>query len=802
MKIGSLLRQIALLAHRSPWWALALALLLTFLSMFAVVRIRFNTDLTDLLPEKAPIVKALNHVVKESGGLGYQMVTATSPDPQANRRFLADLKKRLQSLPEIDFVIQRIPIEYIADRRLLFLHQKDLQTLKERIQKKIRYENRKKNPLVMDLDDEKDPGLDIKDIEKKYATRVKDFRPYYEAEEGRYQGILIRPKGFGNRVDFNEHFNASLMRAIQETKPTSYHPKLMVDTHGTFTDALREVEGIQRDILQAAWSTLLLLFLLLFGYFRRLKALFLIMLPLVFAILWTLALTYLTLRYLNMITGFVGVILLGLGVDYGIHLLARYLHERSHGASVTEAIEACASQTGVAIWVGCITTVAAFFSLLISDFKGFSQFGIIAGFGLLLCLFSMIAILPAMLTLLERFGLIVPPKNSAQLALEASHFGAFPFTKPLVLGSTAFFFAMLLATAWLRFEYNQNKIGYFPDGYEREAKREARLRTLFPPGMENLAPIAFLAQDEAEIRKLTHLIEERAKKHQASDVISEIVSVFTFIPPQQKERLAILGEIRELLKKNDVESFLEGDLLKQFRKLKPMLDVQAFAPTDLPREIRQDLITPNGRFLLLVTSQRDMRDGHYAIKLKRILDGLRIGDKEYAPAGAPIVYALLLTTVVRDGLLALFLALLIVGGFLWFEFKSPRLWLLGMLPLLFGIIWMLGIAALLGFKISFINMVALPILIGIGIDNSIHLLHRQRELPHLGVRGVWFTMAPPIAMATITSVIGFAGMIFGNHKGLQGLGILASIGLITLLLASLVILPAFMQSFSNKKPQA
>ncbi|MEM1008688.1 MAG: MMPL family transporter, partial [Myxococcota bacterium] len=322
---------------------------------------------------------------------------------------------------------------------------------------------------------------------------------------------------------------------------------------------------------------------------------------------------------------------------------------------------------------------------------------------------------------------------------------------------------------------------------------------LLPPVMADLVPIAFLAPTADDARALKKKLLQLRKQHPKK--ITDVLSLFTFLPEQQQAKLKVLRDIQTLLKKNDVESFLEDKQQKPFQDLKRWLNTSAFDASDLPAWLRQDLVTPNKKFLVLVTSQLDQRDGRNTIAIMRLLAPTKTPNHTYFPAGVSMLYALLLTTITRDGLWALLLSFLIIGVLLWLEFRRWDVWLLGMIPLLLGMSWMLGICVLFGFKLSFINIAALPVLLGIGIDNGIHLLHRYLERAEHGIHNVWQEMRGPIAMATLTSVLGFVGMVIGSHKGLRGLGILASIGLCTCLLASLLVLPACIEVFAYYSSQ-
>ncbi|MBU53140.1 MAG: hypothetical protein CL920_30975 [Deltaproteobacteria bacterium] len=783
------LGRLSSFSARRPVFVCVVGLIATIVGIWLALGLRINSSLTDLLSNQFPEVRSVKKLLKDTKGLGYEMVTATSPDPKANTRFLRALQQKLRKVPEVDFSMFRAPMDFFRKRALMFVSLDDLKDVHKRIKKKIAYENRKNNPLVVSLMEDSDPGLPFGKLEKKYASQQPNVQETYSAEQGRYQGLLIRPNGFANDAIFSAKYVKTIHKVVEGLKPTSFHPKMKIDYHGTFTEAHLEFLGIEADISRSSMMTAFLLLFLLGIYFRSLRALILLMIPLGMGIAWTMGVAYLIVGYLNMITGFISAILLGLGIDYGIHILSRYQQERAASHDLHAAVQVTGEETGTAVLIGCATTAIAFSCLGLSSFKGFSQFGLIAGSGILLCLFAMLTVLPALISLAERWKpeQIIPPKQESV----EERGRVFPFSKPIMflaglvlLGS---FFAL---SGHVKFEYDRFRIGYLPKGYDFEMKRMKRFQTLFH---QSLAPTVFTVSNEKEARGLLAALRQRAAKVKDTQALTQFVSIFTFVPGLQKEKQRVLAKIKRLLKKNDAASWLEGKDKERYKAFRKMLAVAPFGPKDLPLILQRNFMTPAGDFLIHVMSRSNLSHGLDAMKLRTYLTDLQANGKTYVPAGSAIVYALLLNTVIWDGLLAIGLSLLIVLLLLWGDFRSFWPTALAFFPLLFGMLGMFVIMAIFDLRISFVNMVIFPVLVGIGIDNGVHLMHRYLEEPEAGVLSAWKRMAGPIIMATCTSVVGFLGMITGAHSGLVTLGILAVVGLVACLISSLLVQPAMME---------
>jgi len=506
------LGDIGVFSTKHPVGVLLAASIITVFALWGALQLRLNNNLLDLLSSKIPSVKEVKKIEKETGGLGVLMVTASSSKPSANTFFLKKLQTKLVKLPEVDYVSYRRPAkEFLQKHSLLFMELKDLQILKKRFKAKIRYEHRQKDPLFLNIDDDdKDPGLPIKDLKKKYSTRTKKMAEYYRAEGGRYQAIQIRPKKMARNVKFSQRLLKKIKGLVKELNPSSFHPSMSVGYHGPFASAVNEVEGIRRDIMQSAFFTFAFLLLLLWGFFRKIRSLPIIMIPLTMAVVWTLALTFVFIRYLNVITAFIGIVLLGLGIDYGIHILSRYIRKRREGRDVADAVRISLAHTGMATLVGCATTAATFASLLFSEFEGFAQFGFISGVGILLCLVSIFTVMPALITLFERRKALVEVDSpKADIALE--NFGLFPRYRGVLWGSLFFIGLSAFFMPKVGFEYNRFNVSYHPGGFFKHFAKEKRFKELFS---ENLSPTAFLVKSKKEADALVKALQKKIKGKQ------------------------------------------------------------------------------------------------------------------------------------------------------------------------------------------------------------------------------------------------------------------------------------------------
>ena len=200
----------------------------------------------------------------------------------------------------------------------------------------------------------------------------------------------------------------------------NYDPSLKLVYGGGLSDLQSEYSAIVTDIVRSLSMTILSILALIAIFFRSIRSACRIFLPLVMSTVWSLAITFMTVGYLNIITAFIFALLLGLGIDFGIHLYARYNRERAQGKTVEEALALAVVETGTPIFFGAMTTSAVFFSLMLGSFRGFTEFGFVAGMGVLLAVMTMCTVLPAMTVVSERIwpSRVRQPKRMTALSPE------------------------------------------------------------------------------------------------------------------------------------------------------------------------------------------------------------------------------------------------------------------------------------------------------------------------------------------------------------------------------------------------
>ena len=857
--------KLAQWSSKHPKAVMWIAACLTILGLVFALRLELHNDVVELLPEDLPEVKTIRKMIKETEGLGYQAVVASSPDKHKNRAFLKQVKTKLEGLyhepdlpaqtyaqklheriaqtyegifrhaknpnahskksletrianihktPFINYALMGFKKDFFKEHGLLYLDNKDLKTVHKRLKAKIKFEVRKNQPGYIDLLGEKDPGLNLKDIEKKYRKKGKNIvapPERLEVKEGNiyYTALLFRPRGTPTDITYSRMLMDRVDSILKTTDTKKFHASMQLSYMGRYSANVREYFAVLKDTTASFGLTFILLCTLLWVFFRRWRVLLLIPVPLIIGTIWTFAFAYLWIGYLTTATGFIGALILGMGIDYGIYLLDRYLQERKEGASIAKAIENCYRWTGKAVSTAALTTAAAFFALLLCRFTGFSQFGGIGGMGILFCLFAMHSVLPAMLVLMEKkrpFREVQPFFKMPTVSPKKP----FPFAVGLVALSFILLGSSFLSMPRVTLETNLRKLGVVETDPMYSDNVWKKFDKLFSESQLN--PIVFYVEKERDARLLSKEIERRSKEHhktskRSKKLIETVIHPFMMVPDKQKEKLATIQKIKSLIDKNDVLNLIEDPKRKeQFSTFNKMLSVNTFGIRELPHYLQRDLILTNKNnpsetkgFLVAVVSNIE-NEGVDNQKISALLKNISIEGKTYFPSGEPVIAGELMRVVKKDSLLAIFASLLTLALLVFIDLRSFKLTLLSLWPLLMGFSAMAGIMVFIDLKLNIINMVVLPALLGIGIDGGVHVLHRYRERPDLGVSGVIMELLLPVTIASVTTVFSFATMLSASHKGVFSAGLVAVIGLVSCLVGALLLLPAMMNVIFHRFP--
>lgn len=794
--IERLFRHLADLTYRHYKSIIVVSILLTVFCSFFVIKLvgRLETDIAALIPDNYQSVKTINEIKKRVGGVGSLVVLVQSPDFEANKRFAEDLVTELQGneyKKYVNFIDYQRDVDFYKKNALLFMDTADLEEILIRIEDRIAEEKLKLSPLYIQLDDEEDSDvLDFSDIEAKYRDPDGGDEKYYTNRDRSVLAVEAMAAGTVSNIGFAKEMQRKLQQAVTRLEPLSYHPKMVIEYGGPFKNKIDEYDTILSDIKSTLIFGLVGVVLLLTIYFRQPLAAFFVALPLLMGLIWAFALTYWVIGNLNTMTGFLFVILFGLGIDFGIHMFARYLEDRMDNMDVKLSIETMLSQTGQAILTAALTTSIAFFSLTLTDFKGFSEFGFIVGSGIIMSFIAMTTVLPAVLVLADRKLKLIRMRHvwGHDWGGNRGHFkGA-----KIVL--------VLAAVVTVYLGINLNKIQFEYDFTNLRSNLPAsvavkqKMATISKYGSESQSYSIVLADSKDELDEIVAALEKKIASEDSTETIDKVKTLWTELR-QQDEKLDIIAEIRELAN-GEASKLLKGEQKARLDSLRGMLDVSRLSVQDLPENILRKFRTIDGSqaYFAQILPSVQLRDGKNAIAFAEDSHVIKTeSGKTFYSSSANIIFADMLQLMLRDSPQAVYLTVGVVFIIVLADFRSLRSALLVMFPLICGTVWMCGTLYLQDVKLNFYNMVALPTIIGMGIDNGVHLYHRYREEGPGSMPLVLKSTGGAMFVSMLTTMVGFFGLMTAQHPGLNSIGSLALIGLLTCFITAVFVLPALLE---------
>lgn len=563
----------------------------------------------------------------------------------------------------------------------------------------------------------------ISTIESIYAGQP-EAGIFIDSKKDNISILIITPKLDGrDYVNMRKQFFNVIEDAIEKTSTNSSVE--IAYTGGSFvldyeSDAVMEA-GIFSSI---GWVLALIVIVLVFS-FKRILLPVLIVYPLLLGVIVTFAIGSLLFGTLNLFAVFFAAVLFGLGIDFGIHLLSRYMALRYDGLPLDQALNGALKSTGKGIIIGALTTVVAFSSFALAAFKGFEQMGLFAALGITILALSMLILVPALIAVFDNKKVYQKRNKEMQNKFQIVRkvfvsFSRFGIVLVMLIGIGISFQG--------RFDYNIASI--YPEGMHCMVWQH-RLEKAFDTKLETLSVVmpSFDALRQAELK-----IREHSK---AGDRMITTQSILSEIPMayQPKDEMAL-------------------------EKMLPQM----------PTFLADTFVGDDGHYRLDIIPKNNITDlvAYWALEEDvRLLTGQQ-------PVGFLALMMHLSDVVMNDiGKLSV-LCIIFTFMVLLITFKKLKVALTLVLGLVLNIVATWGLVTLLGVSVNIVSVIAFPILIGIGIDGFVHISHRL--LDDDANRNYGDTVKA-LTLTTITTILGFGSLAFVNHGGLSNLGIIVIVGM-------------------------
>ncbi|MGH9464079.1 MAG: MMPL family transporter, partial [Thermoanaerobaculia bacterium] len=501
------------------------------------------------------------------------------------------------------------------------------------------------------------------------------------------------------------------------------------------------------------------------------------------------------------------------GIDFVVVSYGRFVEERQAGAEFEQALATMCGSSGRAVVAGAVTTAGTFYAFALTEFRGLSQMGVLTGTGILLCMVAVLVLLPAQLSWShDRHQRRDIERRLHVRGLGAGKIVRWSLSHPVtaLVAGAAVTLATAVAAFDLRFEDSVRAMR--PAGTPGTQVWE-EVAARFGSGFEQMS-LVITAPTVEEVIELAHRAAEGAQRLVAEEVIVDFDGIHRVIPPPERQREALewlAAGRRGLLDPDRIEATF-GEALRQaglrreafgegfalFRGAvtrEQPIGVEDFERSSQARRLlaRYLIETDEGWrgvvYLHPPGRQWTRRPPPQALAL-----AAELGERVEL-TGANVVSEYLRRQVLVDALIAALLGLALVAAILWFEFRTLRHTLASLAPLGVGMVWMLGGMAALGQPMNFMNIFVTTMIIGIGVDYGIHMIHRFRESRGLAAEeraaGLVET-GKAVALAALTTIVGFGSLVTSHYPGLRSMGWVAALGVGSTSLVALSLLPAYL----------
>jgi predicted RND superfamily exporter protein len=754
-----------------------------------------KADFSYLLPQDVPSVVDLRRLEGRVKSSETVLVIVESSSPATTAAATEALQQGFTAMKSP--LVERVTGDeaetraFLKARRHLFVPLDDLVQARDALKSRIDQAKLEANPLYIKLDDDDTGDADqskakLADLEKKRdEAEAKLDRPTNLSSDGRVAKLEVATTFRATDAKLGEQL-IEAMNGVR-AQVLAAHPDAKIGFTGSVVTGLAEHRAISRGILLSSLVTAGLVALVLARYFRSATLLALLVGTIAIATAASFGAAALTVGHLNAATAFLGAIIAGNGINYGILLIARYLEERRRH-DIDESLSQSILHTLRPTAIASLGAAIAYGSLAATSFKGFADFAVIGAIGMLVCWVASYTLLPALIVRAGRNSKIFygnPFVGSTLvriLGFRRSHV-------VVAVAAVVFAGAGVIVARYIShdpFEYNIKNLR--SEGTDAVAARDwmKESDTYFGRGISGKT---YIAADKRE--QVPEIVDALAH----NKAIGTVESILTFVPDEQAKRLAILNDIRTMLDQA-LDDLPEEDRA-ELAKLRPPDGLATFTADDLPASLRERLTERDGRvgYLLAVRPALDLDEwnGKDLIRFASAVRELHLSDgSTVTTSGSSVIFADIVEAIETDGtrvtgvaLAGLVLMVIVLVG-------RNRRALAVLAGTVGGSILMIAICALVGIKVNFLDFVALPITLGLGIDYAINVAHRHDTEDIPDPITTLRTSGSAVFVCSLTTMIGYGSLLVSENLAIRGFGKASLIGEVTTVLTALVLVPALL----------
>jgi predicted RND superfamily exporter protein len=824
VSLAKIARRLLALSMAVPFVPITFFFIVGALASWRATRLEIRPELWTLLAPEQPSVVEIKRILARTQGLSRVFVVVESPDNQQLRRFGDALVPRLLAIgsPWVGSAESGVQATraFLAPRAGLFATSADLGQLLDDLAAEERRHFRRL--IGADFDEPPvtaepaaDPPLSqalparlehLLGARAEYAARYPDG--YYQSADGKALVVVARSSVLPDDLPRSHEALRRITSAVDQLRADLGSAGLTVSYAGDLVTGLSEYSAIRHDLLEVGLLGVGLILCVALLFYRRLRALILMGLTIAVGVALTFGLTEMAIGSLNIATGFLFSIVAGNGINAGIILQSRYFEERRHH-DAKEAVRIATTDTARPTLAAALAAAAAYTALAATDFQAFRQFAFIGCAGMLLCWLTTYGLLPALLIVADRLAPLRPRKHETRFD---APFSALVARAPRTIAGVGVALAVLGFGLTWRYvasdplEYDLHKMGNDRRNDRAGTGQLYRAAAIAARivGARTEGAMVVMADRLDQVGPLqSSLRAARDAAPAARKPFEEVHSLLDFVPPDQPTKLPLLAQLRRrLLRAHDHGSIDEASWAQLLPYLPPA-DLRSFGQDDLPAAVRQPFTERDGtvgRILFIEpTAGRSDSDLRYLLLWADSFRATRLPDGSIIHgSGRAVIYADLAGAVVKNMPRALELALVLtlLSVALGFRRRADLAPVIGSLFL--GLLWTGGALALFGVRVHFINFVALPITLGVGVDYALNIMSRIRDAGggSAGVTTALRWSGGPVILCSLTTTLGYFALLRSRNQAVRSLGTIAVLGEVSCLLAAVLVLPAALRQLA------
>ncbi|MEW6108239.1 MAG: MMPL family transporter [Nitrospirota bacterium] len=783
---------IRFFSRKHPAITIALSAVALIVSILIISRAEFDTDITRLIPLHAEKTSLYFDILERFGAIEKTYVIFSSNRIMDHIDDIDKIGSEISSSGFVNTVEWRISEntgtflrDVFAKKAVLMLSEKEMADFISRLSPEgmSRELEKTKQRLALpgspEILAEIDP-LNFFDVFFSHmpfsGVSFDSGTGYFLTPDGKKLIMILSPKKSPRDISFSGEMVNTLERILRKYRTGGFNAEIT----GSHAIALHEASVMKSEITKNILMSFLGVMVIFIVFFRSLKGLLYVILPVFTSIIATTGLMMSFTGSLSEVTGAFAGLIVGLGIDIGIILYVRYLVNSAAFTDMTSCMDKSISDVYRGITTGVVTTALIFFPMMFSSFKGIKELGLFTGTGILLC----------WVFLFGPFSIIIKPSSGKFVEIKAIRkLSVFASRKPFKVISITAAVTVLLAFFIPRIhvtgEITELGTGNNP---ARKILEDIRGSYIKEQGV-------FITEISEDLESA--LARSLRIKETVSRDMKDVVTAGDILPPisRQEKNIGTLASLNaeEILDNFDREAAEKGFNISGFHKFKEGLKNMLYNREPLTIKDMEPVKDFLGR--LIAKENNGWRI---------IVTGNLAGNNSFDSfegmkyTGPVFIRQELLDILKKDAVLVSAIGLILVNIILYIDFRKFFYVLLCQIPVFISILWTLGIMGLLGISLNFMNAIVFVMLIGIGTDYTVHLLHRYSK--DRDIENTFLQTGKAVLVAGLTTIAGFGSIGFSSYRGLATMGQVAAIGTGLCVILSLCIIPSFLKLY-EKTPE-